>query len=159
MSSFCKCKCKSYIFSAKILANMPYLLIKVLMKRYLMTSLVLNNWAQVYIFLISPWKSLLRTAIRSANEEVLLINTTTHDSWKNKKKINIFAWKSILSSRWRDIEQIFFLFLCEMLWVLIRSAWQGTFNAYPQHIFLWRKTNNINIFWLKNASLSAGIST
>ena len=34
-------------FSAKILAYMPYLMIKVLTIRQLTTSLVLNNWAQV----------------------------------------------------------------------------------------------------------------
>ena len=33
----------THIFSAKILEDMPYLMIKVLTIRYLMTSLVLNN--------------------------------------------------------------------------------------------------------------------
>ena len=38
----------THIFSAKILAYMPYLMIKVLMICYLMPSLVLNNWALKY---------------------------------------------------------------------------------------------------------------
>ena len=39
----------THIFSANILAYMPYLMIKVLTIHYLTTSLVLNNWAQFYI--------------------------------------------------------------------------------------------------------------
>ena len=26
----------------------------------------------------------------------------------------------------------------------------GTFNEYPQHIFLWRNKKNINTLWFKN---------
>ena len=37
----------THIFSAKIIAKMPYLMIKVLTIRQLTTSLVLINWAQV----------------------------------------------------------------------------------------------------------------
>ena len=43
VSSFCKCKSYSH-FSAKMLAYMPYLMIKVLTIRYPTTSLVLNKW-------------------------------------------------------------------------------------------------------------------
>ena len=38
----------THIFTAKILAYMPYLIIKVLTIRQLTTLLVLNNWAQVF---------------------------------------------------------------------------------------------------------------
>ena len=39
----------THIISAKLLANMPYLMIKVLTIRQLTTSLVLNNWALLII--------------------------------------------------------------------------------------------------------------
>ena len=37
-----------------------------------------------------------------------------------------------------------------MLWVLVRSARQGTSNEYPQHVFI-EKLENIITFWLKKA--------
>ena len=43
-----KCEKLLMFFSAQILVYMPYLLIKVLMICQLMTSLVLNNWAQLF---------------------------------------------------------------------------------------------------------------
>ena len=39
-------------FSAKILAYLPYLMVKVLMIRELTTSLVFNNWARKNICLV-----------------------------------------------------------------------------------------------------------
>ena len=40
----------THIFSTKILAYMPYLMIKDLTIRWLMTSLALNNWATIFFY-------------------------------------------------------------------------------------------------------------
>ena len=47
-----KCEKPLTFFSAKILAYMPYLIIKVLRIHLLVTSLVLNNWALIYTFVV-----------------------------------------------------------------------------------------------------------
>ena len=39
-----------------------------------------------------------------------------------------------------------------MLWVLIRNAWWGTSNEYPQHLFSKQKKNTILKIEKKKAS-------